>query len=67
MTNLKQDLTAGLTTDQFAQALELRAQSIRKRFCQTGSYFGVRPSKLPNGRLRWPTTAVLNLVKGDAS
>lgn len=42
------------TTKEFAESLDLEAQSIRKRYSQTGSYFGVRPVKLANGRLAWP-------------
>lgn len=51
-----------LTTEKFADAIDLRPQSIRKRYAQTGSYFGVVPSKLPNGRLRWPSDAVNQLL-----
>jgi hypothetical protein len=44
-----------------AAQLTLRAQSIRKRYCQTGAYFCVRPVKLPNGRLMWPADALQQL------
>lgn len=53
--------SAGLTTHQLAKALVMKAQSIRKRHSQTGSYFGIRPFKLPNGRLRWPEDTVSKL------
>ncbi|WP_076098027.1 DNA-binding protein [Chromobacterium subtsugae] len=56
-----------LTTNALADLLGLRAQSLRKRFSQTGSYFGVRPTKLPNGQLRWPVDAVARLMKGEAA
>lgn len=55
-----------LTTTQFARALALEPQSIRKRLSQTGSYFGIRPSKLPNGKLRWPSDGAELLLKGAA-
>lgn len=42
------------TTEQFAFVQMVRPQSVRKRLSMTGSYFGVVPEKLPNGRLRWP-------------
>lgn len=54
--------SAGLTTLQLAISLEMQAQSIRKRYCQTGSYFGIRPCKLPNGKLRWPTDSIQQLT-----
>jgi hypothetical protein len=50
------------STKQFAASLDLRQQSIRKRFCLTGSYFGIVPKKLPNGRLLWPSDAVIRLL-----
>lgn len=51
-----------LTTAEFAAELSLQQQSIRKRLSQTGSYFGIRPFKLPNGKLRWPAGAVGELL-----
>ncbi|VVE30649.1 DNA-binding protein [Pandoraea morbifera] len=53
-----------LTTEQLASALHLRPQSIRKRYMETGSYHGVRPVKLPNRFLAWPTNAVEQLLNG---
>ena len=51
----------GVTTHELAKSLKMQAQSIRKRLSLTGSYFGVRPVKLPNGRLRWPCNAAMLL------
>ena len=53
-----------LTTDQLASQLGGRPSSIRTRLCKTGSYFGIKPNKLPNGRLLWPADAVKNLIEG---
>jgi hypothetical protein len=41
-------------TGQFAELNGVKAQSVRKRYAQTGSYFGIRPLKLANRRLKWP-------------
>lgn len=57
---------SGLTTEQLATPLCVKPQSIRVRLCQTGSYFGIRPIKLPNGRLLWPADAVEKLLEGRA-
>ena len=54
----------GLTTESLANAIGAKAGSIRVRLCQTGSYFGIKPKKLPNGRLLWP--AVLGSILGRA-
>jgi hypothetical protein len=55
-----------LTTEELATKLAMSPQSLRKRFSQTGEYFGVRPIKMPNGRLFWPVDAVEQLSNGCA-
>ncbi len=55
-----------ITTNEFAKALSLKPQSIRKRYSLTGSYHGVRPIKLPNRRLLWPSNSVQQLTNGSA-
>jgi hypothetical protein len=51
-----------LSTEQLAAQLTLRPQSIRKRYCETGAYFCLRPVKLPNGRLMWPGDSLEQLM-----
>jgi hypothetical protein len=51
-----------LTTDELAERLDIRPQSIRKRYSQTGAYFGVQPVKMPNRRLWWPFDAIEQLA-----
>ncbi len=53
-TNLKYELSA----EQFASLNQVKPQSVRARLCRTGSYFGIRPLKLANGRLAWPAVQV---------
>lgn len=53
----------GLTTVQLATLLGLQPQTLRKRYSQTGGYFGLRPRKFRNGRLRWPTNSVSLLLR----
>ncbi|HDR9078209.1 TPA: DNA-binding protein [Burkholderia vietnamiensis] len=53
-----------ITTEELAALLSIRPQSIRKRLCQTGGYFNLRPVKLPSGRLLWPGDAIDKLVEG---
>ena len=59
-------------TKTFAAHNHIEEQTARKRYCQTGSYFGVVPQKYcqtgsyfgvvpqkhANGRLRWPAVIV---------
>lgn len=56
--NESQAHTRMLTTNELAFKLAMEPQSIRKRWSQTGSYFNIRPMKLPNGKLRWPANAM---------
>ncbi|TKC90844.1 DNA-binding protein [Trinickia terrae] len=51
-----------LTTEELASLMAVRPQSIRKRYMETGSYHGVRPTKLPNRFLAWPSNAIQQLM-----
>lgn len=42
------------TTERFAKLNLVKPQTVLKRHCETGSYFGAIPRKLANGRLAWP-------------
>jgi len=54
-----------MNTEKLAAALHIKQQSIRKRLCETGTYYCLRPVKLPNGRLLWPEDS-LALLRGSA-
>ena len=43
-----------LKTEDFAHRFGVKSASVRRRFCIKGHYFGLKPIKLPNGRLLWP-------------
>lgn len=51
----------GLTTEQLAGALHLKAPSLRAAVYRNGDYYGLRPKRLPNGRLSWPDDALARL------
>ncbi|MFP3977327.1 hypothetical protein [Marinobacter sp. KMM 10035] len=51
-----------LTTEQLAEKLHVKPNTIRSALCRTGSYMGIRPTKLPNRFLAWPDDAVERLV-----
>lgn len=53
-----------LSTGEFAALNMVKAQSVRARVCRTGSYYGVRPVKLQNGRTAWPATQVSVNIAG---
>ena len=55
-----------LTTEQVAHVFGIEPQTVRKRWSQTGSYFGLTPIKLPNRRLMWSADAVAKFLRGEA-
>ena len=52
-------------TDEIATATNHKPQTVRKSYCLTGEYFGIRPVKLGN-RLLWPVAGVAKLLNGGA-
>jgi hypothetical protein len=55
-----------LSTNELATTFRVAAQSIRAALCNNGHYLGLRPTKLPNGRLLWSASAVTRLLAGEA-
>ena len=52
-----------MTTNELAEKIGILATSIHRRVCMTGSYFGLRPQPLANGRLIWPDDSVEHLMQ----
>lgn len=53
------------TTEEFAEALGVVAQSVRASYCRYSHYMGIQPVKLPNRRLLWPVEARERLLRGE--
>lgn len=53
-TNIVVDYSDLKVTAEYAAGKKVMPQTVRKRYSQTGSYFGDVPVKAPNGRLLWP-------------
>jgi hypothetical protein len=51
------------TTQALASRLGIQPQSIRAAVCRKGNYYGVKPTRLPNGRLLWPADAFERIVE----
>lgn len=47
-----------LSCEEFARLNKIKPQSVRARICREGSYFGVVPRRLLNGRLAFPDVQV---------
>lgn len=52
-----------ILTDEIATATNHKPQTVRKLYCLTGEYFGIRPVKIGN-RLLWPVADVTKLLNG---
>lgn len=53
------------STEELAAALKVQPQTARAGLCRDGHYLGLRPIKLPNGRLLWDASAVDALLNGE--
>ncbi len=56
-----------LTTEVLADGLGIKPQTLRAAICRHQHYYGIRPAKLPNGRLLWPADAIERLTSGQAA
>jgi hypothetical protein len=53
------------STKEFARLICIEPATISRGLCVNGHYMGVRPLKLPNGRLLWPRQSVEKLLTGE--
>ena len=53
-----------LDTAEAVDLLRIRPQTLRRALCLQGHYFGMRPVKLPNGRLLWDAADLDRLRDG---
>lgn len=56
-----------LDTAEAAERLRIRPQTLRRALCLHGHYFGMRPTKMPNGRLLWDAAQVEVLTCGEVA
>jgi hypothetical protein len=54
------------TTSELALELKVQPATIRRSLCVNGHYLGLRPVKLKNHRLLWPTEKAKALLKEAA-
>lgn len=55
-----------LTTREVAELGRYRRQSIAESLCRNGDFLGIKPTKLPSGRLLWDEAEVLRVFSGEA-
>jgi hypothetical protein len=61
MTFYKTEVSGGFSTELFAGSIGLKPASLRVHLCRHGSYYGLVPERLPNGRLLWPINSIEKL------
>ena len=54
--------TNSITTNEFASIARVKAKAIYDRVYLAGHYLGIRPTKLPNGHLRWHRNDVMRVL-----
>lgn len=55
-----------ITTEKLADLFCVKSTSIHHALCEKGHYLGLRPNKLPNGRLSWSTAPIKKLLSESA-
>lgn len=56
-----------LSTEELAATLKVRPQTVRAGLHYNGHYLGLKPTKLPNGRLLWDVSAIEALLNGEVA
>lgn len=51
-----------ITTPEFAQIFNVRPQTVRKNYCQSGEVYGIRPTKIGN-RLLWSVNHIAEKLR----
>ncbi len=51
-----------ITTATLARQIDRRPASIRTAVWRNGHFCGLKPARLPNGRLLWPADAVARIT-----
>jgi hypothetical protein len=54
-----------VNTETFAKLFQVKPETARRGYCVKGHYMGIRPHKLPNGRLLWPADARDKVLQQD--
>jgi hypothetical protein len=64
MKNDAKELKGNFNTKEFAGLIRVEPSTIRRSYCVNGHYLGIKPLKLPNNRLLWQKSAVLQVLGG---
>lgn len=59
--------TRGYSTATVARRFDMARASINTALYRHGHLYGIKPVKLPSGRLLWPADAVERLLAGEVA
>jgi len=62
MAEISSEKDTKISTKEFATKLRVDSQTIRRGYCVNGHYMGLKPVKLPNGRLLWSNDGAQKLI-----
>ena len=54
-----------ITTTELATLLRVKPQSVRRALCLKGHFWGLKPTKMPGGALRWDMDQARALLAGE--
>jgi len=60
------ELQEFINTEEAAKMFGVKGHSLRAQYCTTGSYFGLIPRKMPNGRLLWARRDIEEMLERAA-
>jgi hypothetical protein len=66
MADISLEKDSKISTKEFASLFRVDSQTIRRGYCVNGHYMGLKPVKLPNGRLLWPENEAHKLINPNA-
>ena len=52
-----------VTTMNFAESVGVKPTTVHRNLCVNGHYMGVKPIKLPDGRLLWPEDVIDQIIE----
>mgnify|MGYP003463955969 FL=1 len=58
---------AKLSTEEAAARLRVASQTPRASLCRMGHWLGMKPVKVPNGRLLWDAAEVSRVLNGGVA
>ncbi len=67
VTTMQQKPTPKLSTEELAACGRVVPQSIRASVCRKGHWNGLRPIKLPSGKLLWDAEEAARVLNGEVA